>query len=339
MAAVGTSLNGRLLSSGPFKGSGTDKIMRLMMLQSVPAFFFFACIAAVTEGEQVLQLLIADGDSSVSSRPWLTLLGLVSISSALALVSNLSRCFLVASTSALMETFAGNAKVATLCLIDSRFFGTVLYTCNYLGIILTFLGFSANVLMQYISDDKFAPKLEERRKDRVSIDDKMTDYSGKSDEELRLPSRRRPGPHISLVISGGETGLAAEHLAIHMRSEGPRRRRRRRERQGTEADLGAARPRSNTWAPGQEPLREREGWLGKLGVDLNPVLEAPAWLQREDSFISEWSEGESLHMSRSLATIAESPVDHKVADTFDSRTPLAVTTSDVSRNRFFTDVV
>lgn len=46
VAAGGTSLNGRLLSVGAFRGTGSVNIMRLMMLQSIPAFFVFAIVAA-----------------------------------------------------------------------------------------------------------------------------------------------------------------------------------------------------------------------------------------------------------------------------------------------------
>ncbi|CAJ1346109.1 unnamed protein product, partial [Effrenium voratum] len=49
VAAAGTSLNGRLLSVGPFRGTGAVNIMRLMMLQSIPAFFVFTIIAVFTE--------------------------------------------------------------------------------------------------------------------------------------------------------------------------------------------------------------------------------------------------------------------------------------------------
>merc|ERR1712050_307452 len=74
---------------------------------------------------------------------------LVSISSMLALLSNLGRCFLVAATSPLTETLAGNAKVAALCIIDHYLFNTVLNWKNYAGIGLTCSGFSVHLLLQY----------------------------------------------------------------------------------------------------------------------------------------------------------------------------------------------
>merc|ERR1719323_1224906 len=82
---------------------------------------------------------------------WQDWLALVSVSSLLALMANLGRCFLVAATSALMETLAGNAKVAALCIIDNLLFHTALCTHNYAGIALTFGGFSVHVLLQYAS--------------------------------------------------------------------------------------------------------------------------------------------------------------------------------------------
>ncbi|CAE8589543.1 unnamed protein product, partial [Polarella glacialis] len=100
VAAIGSSLNGRLLCSPAFRRNGTQKIMQLMMLQSVPAFVFFAFVAALTEGDSILRLLQVSDEGEMPQRSWLVILGLVSISSALALVANLARCFLVAATSA-----------------------------------------------------------------------------------------------------------------------------------------------------------------------------------------------------------------------------------------------
>jgi len=45
VAALGASLNGRLLNKGPFSSAGPEKIMQLTMLQTVPAFFICSFVA------------------------------------------------------------------------------------------------------------------------------------------------------------------------------------------------------------------------------------------------------------------------------------------------------
>eukprot|EP00931_Biecheleriopsis_adriatica_P091679 TRINITY_DN65565_c0_g1_i1.p1 TRINITY_DN65565_c0_g1~~TRINITY_DN65565_c0_g1_i1.p1 ORF type:complete len:543 (+),score=128.30 TRINITY_DN65565_c0_g1_i1:35-1663(+) len=232
MAALGTSLNGRLLSSGAFQGSGPDKIMRLLMLQAVPGFFIFAAVAWVTEGEELRRLLQDPSNS------WPVLLGFVSISSVLALVSNLARCFLVAATSALMETFAGNAKVALLCIIDNLVFGTALHSYNYVGILLTFAGFTVHVLMQYAKREEAKDVLEEDSTvdfGEVEQESLMTwseqggslpsqastalaSLGSKPSDPARAMARARwqNGLKLALLESAADTGLAAEHLAIRL---------------------------------------------------------------------------------------------------------------------------
>ena len=49
--------------------------------------------------------------------------------------------------------------MAALCVIDNRLFGTRMYGYNYLGVTLTFLGFSVHVLLQYLA----APRLAKKR--------------------------------------------------------------------------------------------------------------------------------------------------------------------------------
>eukprot|EP00931_Biecheleriopsis_adriatica_P049646 TRINITY_DN28720_c0_g1_i1.p1 TRINITY_DN28720_c0_g1~~TRINITY_DN28720_c0_g1_i1.p1 ORF type:complete len:551 (-),score=89.21 TRINITY_DN28720_c0_g1_i1:43-1572(-) len=337
VAAIGTSLNGRLLSSGSFKGTGADRIMRLMMLQSVPAFVFFTVTAAFTEGQQVMQLLVPNEDDAAARRPWLPLLGLVSISSALALVSNLGRCFLVASTSALMETFAGNAKVAALCIIDNVFFGTALYGYNYFGIVVTFLAFSAHVLMQYISASNEAAESEAARK---------ADKPPNGEKEDFWAVKRARGPALSLCISGAETGLAAEHVALHLGRTLPRSHRRRRRAahlaEGEEEAHTPSRPRAETWAAGEATPGSAKSWLGKLGEDLNPVLEAPGWLSRSESFSSQFSDAATPPGRVGFLLPIEERQDRIASrsdqDSVKSVTPLTGT-DQVSRNRFFTDNV
>jgi len=144
IAALGCSLNGRVLHMGAFSSQGRNQVVRLLMLQSVPAAAIFAIVAIFVEGER-LQSLVSNS-SSWRCCEWLALLA---ISGALALATNLFRCLLVAATSALTETFAGNVKVAALCVIDNRLFGTVLGTINYAGVFVTFLGFSVHSVLQY----------------------------------------------------------------------------------------------------------------------------------------------------------------------------------------------
>lgn len=332
VAAAGTSLNGRLLSVGPFRGTGSVNIMRLMMLQSIPAFFVFTIVAVLTEMNALLKHL---AEAQESGTGWPMILGLVSVSSALALVSNLGRCFLVASTSALMETFAGNTKVAALCVIDNRLFGTKMYGYNYAGVTLTFMGFSVHVLLQYLSGAKHEAKAAKERNSKAKLSGRQGE--GANDELERLKQDEEPqkggltktaSSHSGIfnmprLISGAETGLFSEHLAVNLGRDHPLRRRKGRKptRQLTqvieEGDEGEVPPltrgRSRTWHAGED---RDKGWIG----DLNPVLEAPDWLNDTTS-------------SNSGCTAATSP---------DSRsTPSGIPVIDraVSRNRFNSDLV
>mmetsp|Transcript_37754 Transcript_37754/g.94731 ORF Transcript_37754/g.94731 Transcript_37754/m.94731 type:complete len:532 (+) Transcript_37754:167-1762(+) len=263
VAALGTSLNGRLLSKGPFGKGGPYGIARLVMLQSVPAFCIFALIAYITEGRQVREVLM-----DTSGRwQWYHRLGLVSFSSALALLSNLGRCFLVAATSALMETLAGNAKVAALCAIDHELFGTSLFPYNYMGIALTFSGFTMHVILQWATKESRELPTEpgsERRGTRT--------WSTDDDDPHQAPShvgaRRRvlTRPHL---LSAADTGLVAEHFAVEMGRQ-------------LSNDSVTTNPekkiRSITWPPPAQVREEQSRWLN---VDFSLVLEAPslAWLE------------------------------------------------------------
>lgn len=263
VAALGTSLNGRLLSKGPFGKGGLYGIARLIMLQSVPAFFIFACIACITEAHQVREMLM-----DTSGRwQWYHRLGLVSFSSALALLSNLGRCFLVAATSALMETLAGNAKVAALCAIDHEVFGTNLFPYNYMGIFLTFSGFTLHVILQWATRESRELN-EESGRER-----KRTKCNTAMEEELSQAPTHHGGrrrvltrPHL---LSAADTGLVAEHVAVEMG------RKMSSDSSVTNPEI---RPRSMTW-PAPSPGREEQSrWLN---VDFSLVFEAPslAWLE------------------------------------------------------------
>eukprot|EP00913_Durusdinium_trenchii_P000555 g511.t1 len=325
-----------------------------MMLQSIPAFFVFTIVAVLTEMNALLKHL---AEAQESGTGWPMILGLVSVSSALALVSNLGRCFLVASTSALMETFAGNTKVAALCVIDNRLFGTKMYglgfrrdvgryrleprflkamLCyNYAGVTLTFMGFSVHVLLQYLSGAKHEAKAAKERNSKAKLSGRQGE--GANDELERLKQDEEPqkggltktaSSHSGIfnmprLISGAETGLFSEHLAVNLGRDHPLRRRKGRKptRQLTQActagDEGEVPPltrgRSRTWHAGED---RDKGWIG----DLNPVLEAPDWLNDTTS-------------SNSGCTAATSP---------DSRsTPSGIPVIDraVSRNRFNSDLM
>jgi len=289
VAALGASLNGRLLSSGPFGKAGPEKIARLMMLQSVPAFFIFLAIAALTEGPQLHASLRGLSTWEVCRK-----FGLVSISSALALMANLGRCFLVAATSALMETLAGNAKVAALCVIDHQLFHTSLHAHNYLGIALTFSGFSLHVLLQYAGRTPEAQVVPQGPCRAVT--GLVTKAGGDSNGELLVQGPAPPSPpelppqllSLTPMISGAETGLASEHLALRLGRPSPKSRRRWR-RSGADEEhappaSGHSRPRAETWQAGMDPTRT---WLERVstgvGMDLAPVLEPPPWLLNEDT--------------------------------------------------------
>lgn len=204
VGAAGASLNGRLLGDGPRGRAGPARIIRLMTLQAVPATLIFGLLAGLTEATQLTALAAAG--------PWelCRILLLVSFSSALALLSNLGRCGLVSITSAVTETVAGNAKVAALCVIDNRLFGTVLHAHNYVGVALTLLSFSAHVLLQY------GGALEEPAED-CAAEDAVAEAGGPW-EPTRASRGRRAGPsrerRVPRTVSAAETGLAAEHLAL-----------------------------------------------------------------------------------------------------------------------------
>jgi len=233
IAALGSSLNGRLLNAGPFSKAGPGVIARLLMYQSVPAFFVFLLVAYLTEAERVRD--------AFSARCVL----LISISSALALMANLGRCFLVAATSALMEALAGNAKVAALCVIDHQLFHTTLHTYNYFGVAITFTGFSMHVLLQYASrqdtaagDEQAQELAESNSKEQRTNGESHGESNGDSNGVLHVrrhtplnqPTiRLQPRPPLSLPlqISGAETGLISEQVAVRIGKPAPKARRHR----------------------------------------------------------------------------------------------------------------
>mmetsp|Transcript_81264 Transcript_81264/g.188773 ORF Transcript_81264/g.188773 Transcript_81264/m.188773 type:complete len:519 (+) Transcript_81264:81-1637(+) len=300
VAAVGSSLNGRLLNTGPFSKPGPEKIARLMMLQSLPACFIFSLVAMATEWTE---LWVALQGMSIPQRSETFLL--VSLSSVLALLSNLGRCFLVAATSALMETLAGNAKVATLCIIDHQLFHTSLRAHNYLGIALTFVGFSVHVLLQYASREQHATPIQDERK--VGDNHMVISPEGKGELLDTLEEDQPSGMSLPRMISGADTGLAAEHLALRLGKPTPKHGRRCWNRQNEEEWAGnpTSRQRASTWQAGSDPTRT---WLdrvgNRMGMDLAPVIEAPPWLTSDESEVfsriasQEFSNGDSLHSPR-----------------------------------------
>jgi len=337
VGAAGTSLNGRLLSVGPFRGTGSVNIMRLMMLQSLPAFFVFSVVAAFTERDALSKHLV-----DPEAGGWLHILALVSVSSALALVSNLGRCFLVASTSALMETFAGNTKVAALCVIDERLFGTRMYSYNYVGVALTFFGFSVHVLLQYLAgakqDSKQAKEAKAARTSgREGLNEELERLKTEDLSEKPMTgslSKVSSSQSVFILnmprlISGAETGLFSEHLALRLGREHPFKRRKGRKNTNLRLQLSQVaedgeegevppltRPRSRTWQAGEDTNKT---WLG----DLNPVLEAPDWL----------NDASSLSSDRTHVTSMTSP------ETRSSPSGIPVIDRAVSRNRFNSDLV
>eukprot|EP00929_Paragymnodinium_shiwhaense_P076694 TRINITY_DN39476_c0_g1_i2.p1 TRINITY_DN39476_c0_g1~~TRINITY_DN39476_c0_g1_i2.p1 ORF type:complete len:501 (-),score=72.65 TRINITY_DN39476_c0_g1_i2:157-1659(-) len=287
VAALGSSLNGRLLSVGPFSKGGPETILRLIMLQSVPAFFIFTVVASFTEGKEVSALFRWHGHGAATAGvggsitgPWLSKLGLVTISSFLALLSNLGRCGLVASTSALMETLAGNAKVAVLCVLDSSIFGTALAVQNVFGVVLTFLGFSAHVLLQYSDSTAITG---DTTRERVLSMDSTAEFLATIPEDSDSPSLFGSPPSLTRMShselksfgrprlnSAGDTGLVAEHLALSLG------RGVSRQELAVLDYTQAAKPRSYSWHSG--------GNIGDLESriwDFDEVLEMPDWL-RED---------------------------------------------------------
>lgn len=260
VAAGGTSLTGRLLSKGPFARSGPYGIANLLFIQSIPAFFIFSAIAICTEYNKVM-VKILDLDYPGTHHSLFCYIVLVSASSFLALLANLGRCFLVAATSALMETLAGNAKVAVLCVLDHWFFGTVLHLHNYIGITLTFVGFSVHVLLQA------ATPPEERQNEDGSGDLESED----EDKVPEMPAKTRAVSTVprARLVSGLETGLAAEELAGIVRNLDTKKTLPRKE---------VERPRANTW-PEQGPDQRHPNNMF-LGVRVDPslIFQAPGWL-------------------------------------------------------------
>jgi len=295
VAALGASLNGRLLNKGPFSNAGPEKIMQLTMLQTVPAFFICSFVATVVEGAELSRLL-SEPDARWSP---LQRLGLVSISSMLALMANLGRCGLVAATSALMETLAGNFKVALLCLIDHWLFHTSLHFHNYVGVFCTFLGFSGHVLLSYAlaliqkangdeeeeEDDGELPAIPEEASMRAveGVPGKeSSDDTGRPRAASTTSSRGRrsrvDSMEIPQMMSGGETGLMAEQMGVQL---GRRSLKVKKQTPLTtiDEDQEGERPRAATWAPGYAEARIKKTWLtNKLGVEVSSLWQAPEWL-------------------------------------------------------------
>mmetsp|Transcript_117787 Transcript_117787/g.375505 ORF Transcript_117787/g.375505 Transcript_117787/m.375505 type:complete len:605 (-) Transcript_117787:86-1900(-) len=276
VAAAGTSLNGRLLSKGPFSKGGPYGICRLMMIQSVPAFFIFGLIAWFTERERLVAKLM-----DPSSRwQWYQWVFLLTASSALALFSNLGRCFLVAATSALMETFAGNAKVAALCAIDHQLFGTLLYSYNYVGIALTFSGFSIHVLLQYASKEKESPPgKDESHRNSTKVDGSLVEGEESDMAGLKNSFGQKMRQFVRpRLVSAADTGLVCEHFALEMGRETKKRTNSDSSSNMTEQPT---RQRAMTWQLGVDPLLQPEHvtWM-TTGLEWNQIFEVPSlsWL-------------------------------------------------------------
>jgi len=169
----------------------------------------------------------------------------------------LGRCFLVAATSPLTETLAGNAKVAALCIIDHYLFHTVLGLKNYIGIGLTFMGFSVHLLLQYASKGE-----------------SQSDSSRRGDLP-ETPSATKGRVNRPRLISAADTGLAAEHLAVELGRETTTTFRRIGGENGLAPIPELPRPRSVTW-PQPAPANQTGMWGG---VDFSLVLQVPVWLQ------------------------------------------------------------
>jgi hypothetical protein len=263
MAAVGTSLNGQLLKDSPF-GKNRYGIAHLIYAQSIPAILIFAVIAYFTEGHEAALKLWAPAagehgaDLGMDSRVRCLLnFCLVSFSSVLALLSNLGRCFLVAATSPLTETLAGNAKVAALCIIDHYLFHTVLGWKNYAGIGLTFSGFSVHLLLQYASKGD-------------SQDNNRRDTSEPSNTAAGKRQINRPR-----IISAADTGLAAEHIAVELGRDHTAQFRRMGGENGLATIPELPRPRSVTW-PQPAPNNTSGMWAQ---MDFSLLLQFPVWLE------------------------------------------------------------
>lgn len=263
MAAVGTSLNGRLLNDGPFGKAGAYGVAQLIYIQAIPAMFIFGFVAYFAEGAAVVNhFQFASGEFRL--RAVLNVF-FMTFSSFLALWNNLGRCFLVAATNPLTETIAGNAKVAVLCIIDQHLFGTILTGINYAGIGMTFSGFSLHLLLQYASREDDKPG----RRDSLDNEQGRLGREDTSGRNFRRPVNR------PRMLSAADTGLAAEHLAVELGREPQPQIRRSNE---TLSNLAAIpeipRNRSMTWP--QPANDERRGmWTG---VDFSLVFELPPWL-------------------------------------------------------------
>lgn len=214
VAAVGSSLNGWLLNAaGPFQNA-SGGIARLMMLQSVPAFFLFSTVALFLELPHLSQAVAVLDYTEIYVK-----IALVLVSGIIALLSNLGRCGLVAATGALMETMAGNAKVALLCEIDHAFFGTVLTGRSYFGILLTFSAFSTHVLLQYANkaavtdDDQDDP--DDALEEEMPLDGARKFQGSPAKPPIGSPFKKVK-INLPRMISGAETGLAAEHVALRL---------------------------------------------------------------------------------------------------------------------------
>eukprot|EP00928_Gymnodinium_smaydae_P088546 TRINITY_DN72617_c0_g1_i1.p1 TRINITY_DN72617_c0_g1~~TRINITY_DN72617_c0_g1_i1.p1 ORF type:complete len:500 (+),score=29.15 TRINITY_DN72617_c0_g1_i1:38-1501(+) len=279
IAALGSSLNGRILTSGSFGKVGANEIMQLMMIQSVPAFFFFGTVAILTEGPGLMELYSKHSSSTESF--WVHKLLLVSVSSLLALLSNLGRCFLVAATSALMETLAGNAKVALLCVIDNIMFGTSLSYLNYVGILITCAGFSIQVILQYVTPATTdLAKANAKEIELVASTEVETD-GGDDTRDALSENLTRPR-----IISAADTGLTSEHVALHIGRGSSKSKTYDADTCSSPSSASSlTRRRSQTWDSGSGPSRRL--W----GLDFTEVLTTPAWLSRKakERASTDWS--------------------------------------------------
>jgi len=269
MAAVGTSLNGQMLKETPF-GKNRYGIANLIYVQSIPAMFIFAAIAYFTEGHEAaiklwMPTAVAEASEHASNLAMdsrvrcLLNFCLVSFSSVLALLSNLGRCFLVAATSPLTETLAGNAKVAALCIIDHYLFHTALGWKNYAGIGLTFSGFSVHLLLQYAS--KGEGSQEPSRRSEMS----ENTGSGATKRQINRPR----------IISAADTGLAAEYLAVEIGRDHTAQFRRMGGENGLATIPELPRPRSVTWP--QPAPTNTSGMFAQM--DFSVVWQLPVWLE------------------------------------------------------------
>lgn len=213
-----------------------------------------------------------------------------------------------------------------------------------------------HVLLQYLSGAKQETKQHNEMK-RASKASRTPEGTNDELEGLKpddSPERAMTGTlskvpsgpvfilNMPRLISGAETGLFSEHLALRLGREHPFRRRKGRKNtnlrmqlsqvkewlqtgfaseqvaeEGEEGEVPPlTRPRSRTWQAGEDINKT---WIG----DLNPVLEAPDWL----------NDNSSLSSDRTAAT---SPA----AETRSSG-PSGIPLIDraVSRNRFNSDLV